>query len=200
MATSTVLIDYPPEFLCYSKFKRKLKSILGSLGDLQLVCINDPNSFAKKYTEEESLAAAQIVLTFEASQPIEATHAIFFENSREQEKEVAKQVALQGTPVRRIKLVLTKVVNIDKGEPYDIYIGRGSGWGNPYAIGFDGDRNEVLQKFQYDFECGFLPGDRANKVKISKVLTGKRLGCHCKPNPCHGDIFAEYLNSLDDDL
>ena len=24
------------------------------------------------------------------------------------------------------------------------------------------------------------------------------LECHCKPEPCHGDILVEYLNSLDD--
>ncbi|CAG1022172.1 hypothetical protein DOJK_01484 [Patescibacteria group bacterium] len=29
---------------------------------------------------------------------------------------------------------ITRVVNI-KHEPYDVYISRGSDWGNPYAIG-----------------------------------------------------------------
>ncbi|MCG6418638.1 DUF4326 domain-containing protein [Vibrio fluvialis] len=27
---------------------------------------------------------------------------------------------------------------------------------------------------------------------------GKRLGCFCKPDDCHGDIIAEFLNSYDD--
>jgi hypothetical protein len=26
------------------------------------------------------------------------------------------------------------------------------------------------------------------------VLKGKTLGCFCKPNPCHGDVIAEYLD------
>ncbi|ASF45912.1 DUF4326 domain-containing protein [Methylovulum psychrotolerans] len=29
-------------------------------------------------------------------------------------------------------------------------------------------------------------------------LRGKVLGCHCKPAACHGDVLANYLNSLDD--
>ena len=38
-----------------------------------------------------------------------------------------------------------------------------------------------------------------NKEK-NKVyeLQGKRLGCFCKPELCHGDILANYLNSWDD--
>ena len=31
------------------------------------------------------------------------------------------------------------------------------------------------------------------------ALKGKRLGCFCKPYPCHGDIIKEYLDTLDDE-
>jgi hypothetical protein len=31
------------------------------------------------------------------------------------------------------------------------------------------------------------------------ALKGKRLGCFCKPYPCHRDIIKEYLNTLDDE-
>lgn len=27
-------------------------------------------------------------------------------------------------------------------------------------------------------------------------LKGKRLGCHCKPNACHGDILAELADAI----
>ena len=37
---------------------------------------------------------------------------------------------------------MIKVVHINK-EEYDIYIGRGSKWGNPFVLGKDGDRTEV---------------------------------------------------------
>ena len=26
-------------------------------------------------------------------------------------------------------------------------------------------------------------------------LAGMRLGCFCKPNPCHGDVIAEWVNA-----
>lgn len=42
--------------------------------------------------------------------------------------------------------MITKVVNLYK-EPYDVYIGRGSPWGNPFVIGKDGDRKECIDKY-----------------------------------------------------
>jgi hypothetical protein len=94
---------------------------------------------------------------------------------------------------------LTTVVNKDKGHDFDVYIGRGSEFGNPYALGFDGDREEVIRKFAYDFERDFLRGGVEFKEKL-KQHKGERLGCHCAPAPCHGDVLAEFLNSLDDGL
>lgn len=34
-----------------------------------------------------------------------------------------------------------------KKEPYDVYIGRPSKWGNPFVIGKDGTREEVIAKY-----------------------------------------------------
>jgi hypothetical protein len=33
-------------------------------------------------------------------------------------------------------------------QNYDVYIGRGSKWGNPFVIGKDGDRDEVIAKYR----------------------------------------------------
>ncbi len=41
----------------------------------------------------------------------------------------------------------TTVVNLRK-ELYDVYIGRPSEFGNPFRIGVDGDRDEVIEKFK----------------------------------------------------
>lgn len=81
---------------------------------------------------------------------------------------------------------MTKVVNIRK-EKYDVYIGRGSKWGNPYIIGRDGTREEVIEKYKKHFWKSGL----ANKLH---ELKGKRLGCYCKPLACHGDFLAELVN------
>lgn len=40
-----------------------------------------------------------------------------------------------------------KIVHIKKAD-YDIYIGRPSKWGNPFSIGKDGTRKEVIEKYE----------------------------------------------------
>ncbi|MHC4867811.1 MAG: DUF4326 domain-containing protein [Planctomycetota bacterium] len=41
---------------------------------------------------------------------------------------------------------MTTVVNVRRDE-CDVYIGRGSIWGNPYRIGRDGGRADVIAKY-----------------------------------------------------
>ena len=81
----------------------------------------------------------------------------------------------------------TTVVN-RKHHKFDVYIGRGSIWGNPYKIGTDGSREEVIQKYRK-----YL-WNRIKAGKISKedilTLKGKVLGCYCKPLACHGDVLV----------
>jgi len=80
-----------------------------------------------------------------------------------------------------------KVVNLRK-EKYDVYIGRGSKWGNPYKIGLDGTREEVIQKYE-----DYLRKND-NMLKELKELDNKVLGCYCKPQTCHGDILIKVRN------
>jgi hypothetical protein len=88
---------------------------------------------------------------------------------------------------------VTTVVNKNK-EPYDIYCGRGSIWGNPYVIGKDGNRAEVIERYKEWFS--FLIRDPLIKNELFN-LRNKTLGCFCKPLSCHCDIIADYLNKLD---
>jgi hypothetical protein len=85
----------------------------------------------------------------------------------------------------------TRIINIKDNQPYDVYIGRGSSYGNPYVIGVDGDREEVIRKYRYDFERGYL---KFSKEEVL-ALKGKVLGCHCKPLACHGDVLVEFINN-----
>ena len=39
------------------------------------------------------------------------------------------------------------IVNLRKRN-YNVYIGRGSKWGNPFIIGRDGNRKEVIDKYR----------------------------------------------------
>ena len=80
----------------------------------------------------------------------------------------------------------TRVVNVRK-EGHDVYIGRGSMWGNPFRIGPDGTRIEVIKKYEKYLS--------SNTELLSNLwrLRGKRLGCHCGDLPCHGDVLKKWV-------
>src|SRR5271157_3713828 len=102
----------------------------------------------------------------------------------------------------------TQVVHIRKGSfvqftPNCVYIGRDylgfhdEGWGNPFHIGSDGNRKEVLLKY------------RAWIIKQPQLLArlpelnDKVLGCWCRPNEgfrgrlmCHGQILVELATGI----
>lgn len=78
----------------------------------------------------------------------------------------------------------------------DVYIGRGSIWGNPFKIGRDGNREDVIDKYWG------LMGERlkANPqlwYDRIKKLKGKTLVCYCKPQACHGDVLEELLKPVE---
>lgn len=74
-----------------------------------------------------------------------------------------------------------------KRASYDVYIGRPSKWGNPYTIGRDGTREEVIEKYYlYLLE-------RPALMKALPELKDKTLGCWCSPQACHGDILVELV-------
>ena len=79
----------------------------------------------------------------------------------------------------------TKVVHVR--EAYDVYIGRGSVWGNPFVIGKHGDRDEVCDKYVSWFMA------QPDLIKRGGELRGKRLGCYCKPKRCHGDFLVNLI-------
>lgn len=82
------------------------------------------------------------------------------------------------------------VVNKYKNE-YDVYIGRGSRWGNPYKIGPDGDRAEVVEKYKHFLWRKIKAGEVSLEDLID--LDGKRLGCFCAPQACHGDVIVKFI-------
>lgn len=90
----------------------------------------------------------------------------------------------------------TTVVNVHR-DAYDIYIGRpGKGQNGEFGNPFNGlDRQENIKKFK-DYFYARLKSDPVFFRKV-RALRGKRLGCFCRPSkPCHGDIIADYLNSI----
>lgn len=78
-----------------------------------------------------------------------------------------------------------KTTVVQKRNRHDVYIGRPSKWGNPFAIGRDGDRQQVIAKFRA------WVVEQPDLVADLHELRGKRLGCFCAPLACHGDVLAE---------
>jgi len=94
----------------------------------------------------------------------------------------------------------TTVVNIYKWKGEYVYIGRGSPFGNPFVIGKDGTREEVIEKYRvYLFKKLENPEFQMMVLR----LRGKTLGCFCRPVNgfdgklmCHGQIIAGYLDGI----
>lgn len=84
----------------------------------------------------------------------------------------------------------TSVVNIHHGRPCEFYIGRPSPWGNPFVIGRDGTRAEVIEKYRAYIMA------QPDLLRRLPELKGKRLGCYCAPLPCHGDVLVELVEAL----
>jgi len=68
-----------------------------------------------------------------------------------------------------------------------VYIGRPSKWGNPFVIGKDGTRDDVIRKYREYLLTGPLFGHLGD-------LRGKSLVCWCRPRACHGDVLLELAN------
>lgn len=85
-----------------------------------------------------------------------------------------------------------KVVHCKRAS-YDVYIGRPSKWGNPFVIGRDGTREEVIEKYRdWLLNCNDLKA--AEALASLSELKGKVLACWCAPKACHGDVLVELAN------
>jgi len=86
---------------------------------------------------------------------------------------------------------MTGLVNIKKAR-CEVYIGRGTPFGNPYVIGENGTREDVIRLYRtYFYDRLKKEPDWKKKVE---ALKGKVLGCHCAPLGCHGNILIDYLD------
>jgi len=93
-----------------------------------------------------------------------------------------------------------EILNRHKIERWPVnarYIGRGTPFGNPFAIGQDGDRETVIEKFRSYLERESEDGSS----RIVDALRGLRedtaLVCSCAPRPCHGEVIrAAWLEKI----
>jgi hypothetical protein len=95
----------------------------------------------------------------------------------------------------------TKVVNRKCGCEFDVYIGRGSPFGNPHRLvncpicHKNHTRVEAIKLYRKYFLNKMMLDPHF--VWLVQSLKGQTLACWCKPLPCHGDVIVEYLESLE---
>jgi len=90
---------------------------------------------------------------------------------------------------------MPKVINImdrsvgDKETRVFKYVGRPSDFGNPFMIGRDGTREEVIKKYSE-----WIEGRPKLIERIKNELKGYDLACFCAPEACHADILLKIAN------
>ncbi|MBY5827411.1 DUF4326 domain-containing protein [Rhizobium leguminosarum] len=86
---------------------------------------------------------------------------------------------------------MSKVLNVrqagKRSTETQVYIGRPSKWGNPFVIGRDGSRADVIAKYRIWIE------QQSELMAALGELRGKDLICFCAPLPCHGEVLLDLV-------
>jgi len=88
------------------------------------------------------------------------------------------------------------IVNRRNGRVAGVYVGRPSVLGNPYVIGHDGSRHDVVDQYrawlreQYRHDGAVR---RALRQLAMRYLTDGALTliCWCAPQPCHAEVIRD---------
>lgn len=78
-------------------------------------------------------------------------------------------------------------VNLRKQE-FDVRIDRRTRWGNPFVMRSEAERADVVARYRR-WLWGEIQAGRIGRDELAG-LHGKRLGCHCAPLACHGDVLT----------
>lgn len=91
------------------------------------------------------------------------------------------------------------IINVKSGKSYDIYCGRAnktynlesSIWANPFVIGRDGDRKQVINKYR------LWINSQPDLLRKLSEIKGKRLACWCNYpiEDCHLSVLHDLANS-----
>lgn len=92
--------------------------------------------------------------------------------------------------------VHTIAVNL-RVDAYDIYVGRGSIWGNPFSHKNNTKAKHVVATREESIEL-HRRWLLAQPHLIAQLgdLYGKKLGCFCSPKTCHAETLAELAENF----
>jgi len=85
-----------------------------------------------------------------------------------------------------------------KKEPFDVYIGRPSIWGNIFShLTGKGDvevdsREDAVAMYEL-----YIRGNKELRAQLY-TLKNKVLGCWCSPNECHGEVLRKLLLEIEE--
>lgn len=181
-------------------FAEKMDKITSALPEVEAVLVQDELGIAASYFSDREIEARNQRASnrMAAKALVEgSTHVVVFWGGHDL-TDIVYFARLLKKSTRIVPLRITTVRNQTK-EEFDISIGRGGPWGNPFKIGHGPgglSRQEAIDKYREHFEQEIITDPEKHAALLS--LRGYRLGCFCKPLACHGDIIAAYLNSYVD--
>ena len=87
--------------------------------------------------------------------------------------------------------------------PGQVYVGRPGPLGNPFAIGRDGTREEVIAKYRTWLWDRIRKPHSPQLAELRRLLAPARAGplellCWCAPRPCHAEVIRAALIWLHD--
>ena len=83
-----------------------------------------------------------------------------------------------------------QVLHKRNATPGSVYVGRPTKYGNPFVLGKDGNRDQVIARFR-----AWLLTQPALIEAAKRELRGKDLVCWCAPLACHADVLMEIANA-----
>jgi len=96
--------------------------------------------------------------------------------------------------------VVNKYAGVPAGGHHE-YIGRPSVLGNPFKIGTDGDRTQVVEKFRAYLEEALKNPRHPVTQRLRELALIAQNGdlvlvCFCAPKSCHGDVLKEVIERM----
>jgi len=91
-----------------------------------------------------------------------------------------------------------RIVNRINGKVSGVYVGRPSLLGNPFRIGPDGSREQVVEKYRVWLREQYRQGGAVKEElrRLAHQLIERRqltLICHCVPKRCHAEVIRDAI-------